>query len=125
MPQTTLLDFSNFKSLCKTLQPNNCFVRKIVNNNNELLTISLFLKNHQTIYNLANSTTSSGRAVSSNYLLYAKVLEEFASSNLYFDFEGSDLPGVKEFYKQFNPINQKYYHWHFNYLPWWLKLFKR
>ncbi len=60
-----------------------------------------------------------------NHTLLNEVLKEFSERDLLFDFEGSDLPGVKEFYEYFGPVNQPYFHYHFNYLPFPLNLIKR
>jgi hypothetical protein len=54
-----------------------------------------------------------------------EILKEFSGRNLLFDFEGSDLPGVKEFYECFGPIDQPYFHYHFNDLPFPLNLVKK
>jgi hypothetical protein len=57
--------------------------------------------------------------------LYDKILEEFTETPLLFDFEGSDLPGIKSFYEKFGATNQPYFHWHFNQLPFFLKRIKK
>lgn len=125
MEKTSVTDFENFNKLAKQLQQyENCFVRKVSTQHNEILSISLFFKDDYRIYNLANSTTLKGRELASNFLLYQGVFKEFENSGLFFDFEGSDLPGVKEFYQMFKPNISYYYHWHFNKLPWFIKLLK-
>jgi hypothetical protein len=119
-------DFKNFKTLCETLaNQNNCLVREVLNNNNELLAIALLLKDENRIYNLANSTTDLGRKSEANHFLIDRILKEFSNTNLIFDFEGSDLPGVKQFYQKFGAIDEPYFHWHFNNLPWWIKWAKK
>lgn len=126
MLQITNADYDNFKELCKKFyNTNNCFARQIVNNQNEILSIGLFLKDDFRIYNIANSTTDAGRQSEANHFLLDRLLNEFAETNLIFDFEGSDLPGVKQFYEKFGAINQPYFHWHFNELPALLKLLKK
>ncbi len=118
-------DYSNFKMLCLLFhQTNNCLLRQIVNNKNELLAVALLLKDENRIYNLANSTTAAGRNTEANHFLIDSILKEFANTNLIFDFEGSDLPGVKTFYQKFGAVDEPYFHWHFNKLPWWIKWVK-
>lgn len=112
MQKVTETDFDNFKKLCLQLEQNgNCFSRKIVDNTNETLAIALLLKDENRIYNIANSTTSLGKKTAANQLLIDRILNEFADSNLIFDFEGSDLIGVKSFYQKYGAINQPYFHW--------------
>ncbi|MBS4042893.1 MAG: hypothetical protein KGZ59_03675 [Chitinophagaceae bacterium] len=120
LSKTTQIDYDNFLNLCLHLNENgNCFVRKVVNTENELLSIALLLKDDCRIYNIANATTDLGRKTAANHFLIDQILKEFSTTDLIFDFEGSDLPGVKSFYENFAPIHQPYYHWHFNKL-WFL-----
>ncbi len=119
-------DFINFKSLCNKLhKTNNCIVRQIKNSNNQILSAALLLIDENRIYNIANATTKIGRKTEANHFLLDRIIHEFSESNLIFDFEGSDIPGVKSFYQKFGAINQPYYHWHFNNLPWWIKWIKK
>ena len=120
LEKTTQQDFENLLSLCSLLnEANNCIVRKVCNNDNELLAIALLLKDENRIYNIANSTTSLGKKSAANHFLIDNILKEFSNTDLIFDFEGSDLPGVKSFYENFGAINQPYYHVHINKL-WFL-----
>jgi hypothetical protein len=119
-------DYLNFKKLCTQLATtNNCIVRQVLNKQQEVLAIALLLVDENRIYNIANSNTALGRATEANHFLIDNILQEFAGSGLTFDFEGSDLPGVKQFYQKFGALNEPYYHWHFNELPWWIKWLKK
>lgn len=119
-------DFKNFKKLCKLFQQSgNCIVREVRNSENNLLAIALLLKDKYRFYNLANSTTILGRKTEANHFLIDRIIHEFSNTNAVFDFEGSDLPGVKTFYQKFGAVNEPYFHWHFNNLPWWIKWAKK
>lgn len=118
--------FMNLKNLSIDLQKEkSCLVRQVVSSRGQLLAIALLLKDDNRIYNIANSTTVLGRRTVANHFLIDSILKEFAGSHLIFDFEGSDLLGVKQFYKKFGAINQPYFHWHFNKLPWYIKWIKQ
>lgn len=126
LPALMEKDYENFKKLCSYLiQQGDIVVRKVSNMNNDLLAVALLLKDRHRLYNLMNSTTDAGKKTGANYFLYDQVFSEFASSNFLFDFEGSDIPGVKSFYEKFGAVNQPYYRLHFNRLPFPLKLLKR
>ncbi|CAN5635847.1 hypothetical protein BH10BAC2_BH10BAC2_43380 [soil metagenome] len=126
MPNITVKDYENFVRLSHYLhQQNNIVVRKVINANNELLAVALLLKDEQRLYNLMNSTTETGRKTEANHFLFDMILKEFAGSKLIFDFEGSDIPGVKSFYEKFGAVDQPYCKIHFNHLPFPLKLLKR
>jgi len=119
-------DYQKFKTLAQELGENErCFTRKICNEDGELLAIGLFLKDDRRIYNLMNTTTTAGRITEANHYLIDSVIQEFAGKNILFDFEGSDLPGVRSFYEKFGALDQPYLHWHFNELPFPLRLLKR
>jgi len=110
-------DFENFKKLCAHLkESNNVIVRNVCNAKNELLATALLLKDEKRLYNMMNSTTVEGRKTEANHFLFDNILKEFVNNNLLFDFEGSDIPGVKSFYEKFGSSNQPYYKLHFNHL---------
>jgi hypothetical protein len=100
------------------------FVRKVINADGVMLSIAIFLKDEKRIYNIMNTTTDAGRDAAANHFLLDNVIREFADQNLLLDFEGSDLPGVKSFYENFGARNQPFNHYHFNRLPFPLKLFR-
>jgi hypothetical protein len=118
--------YKKFSQLCDIFYNQGMLLTRTVKNKNaDILAASLLLKDQKRIYNLMNTTTAAGRKSKANHALLNKTLEEFSGKNIVFDFEGSDLPGVKEFYKNFGPINQPYFHYHFNYLPFPLNLIKK
>jgi hypothetical protein len=126
IPQTKAGDYERFQNLCiALLQTENCFTRSVTDEQGELLAIALFLKDDNRIYNLMNTTVAAGRKKEANHFLLDKVIGEFEGQALVFDFEGSELAGVKAFYQQFGATTEPYFHYHHNSLPWWLRLFKR
>jgi hypothetical protein len=126
MQHVSEFEFEKFSHLCDQLkEKNKLFTRTIKNSKNEVLATALFLIDNRRIYNVMNTTTIEGRKLKANHFLLNEVIKEFSGSNLLFDFEGSDLPGVKEFYQNFGPVNQPYFHWHFNFLPFPLNLLKK
>ncbi|MBC7588240.1 MAG: hypothetical protein H7178_07750 [Chitinophagaceae bacterium] len=119
-------DYENLQTLLTQLQrTKQVIIRKAVDANEQLLSIVLLLKDNKRLYNLINYTTEDGRKCEANYFLYDNILKEFSSKPMLFDFEGSDLPGVSAFYEKFGAINQPFFHWHFNHLPFPLKFFKQ
>ncbi len=126
MAHVSATDYTNLKKLFITLQNNQqLLVRKVVDANNNLLSVAVLLKDKKRFYNIINVTPNIGRATESNYFLYDNILKELANQNRLFDFEGSDLPGVQKFYEKFGAINQPYFHWHYNLLPKAIKWLKK
>jgi hypothetical protein len=118
--------YDSFAQLCKTLAAKDAVVvRKVTDPKGNTLSIMLLVKFQKRLYNVLNSTTDAGRELRSNYLLYACAFEEFENQDYLFDFEGSDHPGINAFYRQFSPVNQHYYRYHFNDLPLIARILKR
>jgi len=126
MQHVTDNDYQSLQNLLVQLQQTQqVIIRKAISSKNKLLSIALLLKDNKRYYNLINYTTEEGRKSEANYFLYDNMLKEFSEQEMLFDFEGSDLPGVKSFYEKFGAVNQPFFHWHFNHLPFPLKLFKQ
>lgn len=118
-------DYKKFGNICHyALQHKMLECRQAVNIGGEVLAIVILLFDGRRLYNIVNVTTEAGRKTEANHFLLDAVIREFSGKQLLFDFEGSDLPGVKTFYKYFGAINQPYYMIKYNDLPWPLKLFK-
>ena len=119
-------DLANFSKLCKQWHiQKRVVIRRVTNAENELMSMLLLLQDDKRLYNIINYTSELGRQCEANYFLYDHLFRELAGSNKHFDFEGSDLPGVKAFYESMGGIAQPYSHWHFNKLPWLMKLIKK
>lgn len=125
-PKVTNDDYERFKKLCKKLSQNNqLFCRAAINQNGNILSIALLFSDGKRLYNMMNTTTQEGRKMSSNHFLIDAIIKEFAESEWKFDFEGSDLPGVKSFYENFGAQNEPYYQLKYNNLPLPLRMLKK
>jgi len=103
-----------------------CLIREMHDpTSKELLSIALLIKDEKRIYLLINVITQKGRKMSSNHTLIDHIIQEFLGKDLLFDFEGSQIPGVRDFFEHFNPQMQPYFQVHHNQLIWPLKLFKK
>ena len=109
----TALDFKNIEALCLQYQEQQqCIIRTIKDNlTQQTLATALLLKDNKRLYLLMNTTLNDGRKLSANHLLIDRILHEFSGQNLLFDFEGSNLDGVKTFYENYHPANQPYFHY--------------
>lgn len=117
--------FSSMGKLCEFLsEGSNLIGRKVISANGETLAIAVLPTYRGRLYNIMNSTFPEGKNVEANYFLLSQLWKEHQSSGMVFDFEGSDIPGVKAFYRKFGATDQPYFHWRFNHLPWPLKMFK-
>jgi hypothetical protein len=76
------------------------------------------------IYFIMSTVTEKGKHNQANHFLIDRLIREFAERQMILDFEGSDIPGVAEFYRGFGAPDQPYYFLKWNNLPWPLRLFK-
>jgi len=124
--QVTLQDYQHLTALCiQMMQKGKCICRNITDNQNNVLSAAILLKDNYRLYNLINATSVEGKKLFANHFLMNGIIKEFASSGLILDLEGSEIPGVKEFYEKMGASNQPYNHWHFNRLPFPISLLKR
>jgi hypothetical protein len=119
-------DYANFQKLCtKLVQTGEAMIRAILDEENELLSISLLLQKKDRLYLIESTTTEKGRKMQANHFLLDAIINEFAGKKITLDFVGSDIPGIAHFYKNFGSHNQAYFFYRFNNLPWFAKLFKK
>lgn len=101
------------------------FTREIRDNNNDILSASLFFKYRNRIYNIISATSSKGKKMEATRYLYDNLIREFCGSNYVLDFEGGNTPGIEQFYQQFGALPEYYYALTWNNLKWPLKLLKK
>ncbi|GAC1453789.1 MAG: hypothetical protein NVSMB7_16310 [Chitinophagaceae bacterium] len=118
-------DYYNFEQMCLYAMENKMLViRKVTDREGVLLATALFLKDTNRLYLLQSTTLPAGRLKEANYFLLDNIIREFSNQKIIFDFEGSDIPGIAHFYKNFGAVHQPYYFFRYNRLPWPLRLFK-
>ena len=105
---------------------NHFFERKMVfaaaiHHNNAIIAGLVLLRHQDRLYNLVSFSNAAGRRLMANYTLYDSIFRQFAGQGITFDFEGSDIHGVKKFYGQMGGINKPYPVIEYNHLPWPLK----
>jgi hypothetical protein len=117
--------YKKFEILCSILlQKKEAIIRQVTNNTNSELSIAICLKDNRRLYFVLSATTAGGRKLKANHFLIDNLIKEFAGQNLLLDFEGSDIEGIANFYRNFGSINQPYYFHRWNNLPWpisWIK----
>jgi hypothetical protein len=77
------------------------------------------------IYFILSSVTEAGKKNQANHFLVDHIIREFSGKDLVLDFEGSDIPGIAEFYSGFGAVCQPYYFLKWNDLPWIYRIFKK
>lgn len=96
----TLFDYCLDQGLAKTFG--------IRNTENEWLAAGVFLVHERRLINVFAASSELGLAKHGMALLLDGIIEKYAGADWLFDFEGSDIPGVKSFFQSFSPIEQAY-----------------
>jgi len=119
-------DYNRLKKLCMTAHEKQLLlIREVRNNENEILATALCLNDGKRIYQILSVTSQKGKKYEANHFLIDHLIREFQRTDLLLDFEGSDIPGIAHFYKNFGSVNQPYFFFRFNNLPWPFRLLKK
>lgn len=125
-PHVTPQHYQQFEAVCEYAATHKMLrCRTVTGPGDQLLACVLLLFDGKRLYNIMNTTTNDGRKKEANYFLFHYLLQEFSAQQIIFDFEGSDLPGVKSFYEKFGAIDQPYCCLRYNKLPALLRWLKR
>ena len=97
----------------------------VVENEEGWLSATLFLITKTRVINLIPVNNVQAKDMNASAFLLNKVIELYAESETLLDFEGSEIPGVARFYRQFGATEQIYFKYKENRLPALLKWLKR
>lgn len=117
-------DYKKLHHVCRYLDSEENLIVREVRKEEASLAASLLLKMNKRLYLIVSVTTAKGRQLRANHFLISEIIKEFSNRDLILDFEGSDLPGVAHFYKDFGCANQPYSFFRYNRLPFFIKWLK-
>jgi hypothetical protein len=105
-------------------QQGQLLTRAVLDEREQPLCSAVFLRDTCRFYLLHSTTLPAGRATESNHFLLDQFIREWAASSMILDFEGSDHLGIAHFYANFGGIDQPYFFYRRNRLPWPIRLLK-
>ena len=124
-PHVKHSDFHRFEKLCEiAIKKGELVLRGTFGPERNPLAFAVLFRKNQRLYLIQSTTLAEGRKVEANYYLIDQILQEFGGTDFFLDFEGSDIPGIAHFYKNFGGIDEPYFFYRFNRLPLpirWLK----
>lgn len=118
-------DLSRFKKLCRFAVANNMLIVREIYYENRIIASALLLHKNKRMYLLQDAAVQHARKLSANHFLLDNLIKEFSNSDYILDFEGSSIPGIAHFYKNFGAVEQSYFKWYYNELPWPVRLYKQ
>ena len=118
--------YTRFAALCQLLHgKGQLLVKAITDTQQRTLATALLPRDKGRIYLVQSTSLPEGRQTEANHFLLDRLIAEYAGQPMILDFEGSDLPGVAHFYRNFGAQDQPYFFYRRNRLPWPLRLLKR
>lgn len=115
--------YSRFKKICEQ-HPHHVVVRAAASDN-QLYSAAILLKDSRRLYLMVSVTWPDGKDKQANRFLLDMIIQEYAGTQLVFDFEGSDIPGIAMYFKNYGSIDQPYYFYRYNNLPRLIRWLKR
>lgn len=95
-------DYERLKNLLDTIVSNNKgFVVKITDKNHQILAAAFILKSNKKLIYLLAASTQAGRKLNAMTTLIDDIFKKYIGTDFIFDFEGSMIPGIWNFYKNF------------------------
>ncbi|WP_152268997.1 hypothetical protein [Agriterribacter humi] len=91
----------------------------------EAIAFYIVLYDNNFVYSLVGGSTSKGKAMGAFYLLTDAAIQDHADTGKIFRFEGSDVPGIAFFNRQFGPAEAFYLHLKMNRLPFPVNILKQ
>jgi hypothetical protein len=102
-------DYARFKSLAdQCLERGYGFTLGIQNAQKEMLAAAFFAQDEKRVYYILGAPTPAGRLANAFHCLIHEAIKMHAGSGMTFDFEGSDIPSVAQFYRKFRPVALHY-----------------
>ena len=118
--------YTRFAALCQSLHgKGQLLVKAITDTQQRPLATAILPRDKGRIYLVQSTSLPEGRQAEANHFLLDRLIAEYAGQPMILDFEGSDLPGVAHFYRNFGAQDQPYFFYRRNRLPWPLRLLKR
>ncbi len=81
---------------------------KVVDADDTVLAMGIFFLFGERVYNVFGASSEQGKKTYAMHFLLDAVIREHHHRFTYFDFEGSDIPGVANFFKSFGPEAEIY-----------------
>ena len=111
-PEIKTHNYRKFCDAMRVAQSRNCLKVYILADTltGETLASGFFPMSHGRAYNIMSSQSEKGKQVFAHHFLKDCFIREHCQQLNIFDFEGSDLPGVAEFFKKWGGEDEPYTH---------------
>lgn len=84
-------------------------IYQVYDQKDQLVCTGLFVKTDRRVINLFGASNARGRETYAMHFLLAMLIRRYAGQDLLFDFEGSEIPGVAQFFHSFGAVEQPFF----------------
>ena len=125
-PEVKPVDYARFKRVLLEARQRSMLNILCVKEANTVLATGIFGidGSNRAIYLMGTSSVE-GKNKGAMHLLMDEFIQQHCGKIQLLDFEGSDIDGIARFYKGFGAVEQPYYHFYQNRLPFYLRWFKK
>jgi hypothetical protein len=117
-------DTDGFVRLCQKLcDTGETSSLAIVSSDGRMLAGGIFLRSQHQIHYLSGWSSRLGRSMNAARFIIDHVIREYTGQSFILDFEGSDIPGVAQFFSSFGAVAHKYQFLRRDKLPMPVKVF--
>ena len=122
----TKQDKKKLRDLLQAIKANKAGrIYRVVGLAGQTCAMGLFLIFEDRIINIMNAASGEGRAAAAIHYLFDSMIRKYQGKAALFDFEGSEIPGVRAFFESFGSNNQPYTFYQQGKLPFWLQPIKK
>ncbi len=109
LPQIKTADLSRLERVIVKAYENGHLVGRILTDDKKtILASGLFLISHARAYYIVGSQTEEGKKKHATHFLLDRFFQEYSGKLRYFDFEGSDVPGIADFFQKWGSQIENY-----------------
>ncbi len=119
-------ELQKLRSLLLAIKAEQCGrIYIVTDRSGNICTMGLFLVFSGRIINLMNASNAEGRKLAALHFLFDNMIRKYSRKAAVFDFEGSEIPGVKAFFESFGAHNIPYTFYRSGSLPLVVELLKK
>lgn len=118
-------DLARLKKLMQNAIQENHGQLMTVTDQHQTVATGFFLSTPATVTYLKGASTEDAKKEGAMYFLFDQAIKKFSTSHKIFDFGGSDIKSVADFYKKFGAHDRTYFNYTFEQLPAWFKTLKK
>ncbi|MEE9350172.1 MAG: hypothetical protein V3U80_09005 [Flavobacteriaceae bacterium] len=105
-------DYQSMKSLTTAIINHNLGSFYTIKKEEETLAMAFFIETENRLVHLISISSPKGKAMAAMPFLFDSIIEKNADKKCIFDFEGSEIPGVAQFFKSFGAVDVPYLSYH-------------